>query len=48
MNKTKSQLSSKVKRIFTGTEVGVLLEDIDHKLGYVVDGQKGLEQSGCT
>jgi archaellum component FlaC len=40
--KAKSQLHPKVKQLFTGTEVGALLEDIDHKLGSVIDGQKGL------
>jgi uncharacterized coiled-coil protein SlyX len=38
----KSQLNPKVKRLFTGTEVGALLEDVDQKLGMIVDGQNGL------
>jgi hypothetical protein len=31
-------ISRKVKGIFTTTEVGVLFEDIGHKLGYIAEG----------
>jgi len=35
----KSQLNPKVKKLFTETEVGALLEDIDQKMGSVAEGQ---------
>lgn len=41
MTKRKSQLNPKVKRMFTGTEVGALLEDVDQKLGIIIEGQAG-------
>lgn len=44
MTKTKSQLNPEVKRLFTGTEVGALLEDVDHKLGTIIEGQQTIER----
>lgn len=44
MNKTKSQLSARVKRLFTGTEVGALIEDVDQKLGTIIEGQQTIER----
>lgn len=42
MDKSDSQLNPKTKKLFTETEVGVLLEDIDQKLGVIAEGQTGL------
>ena len=42
MTEHKSQLNPKVKKDFTETEVGALIEDIDHKLGSLVEGQTTL------
>ena len=42
MDKPESQLNPKTKKLFTETEVGILLEDIDHKLGAIAEGQTGL------
>jgi hypothetical protein len=42
--KQKSQLNPEVKRLFTGTEVGALLEDVDHKLGTIIEGQQTIER----
>ena len=36
--KTNLQLKDSTKRLFTGSEVGVMLEDIDHKLGNIAEG----------
>lgn len=44
MAKTKSQLNPKVKRLFTGTEVGALIEDVDQKLGTIIEGQRTIER----
>lgn len=44
MIKSKSQLNPKVKRIFTETEVGALLEDVDQKLGTIIEGQQVIER----
>lgn len=43
-NKPKSQLNPKVKRLFTGTEVGALIEDVDQKLGTIIEGQQTIER----
>lgn len=43
-NKLKSQLNPKVKRLFTGTEVGALIEDVDQKLGTIIEGQQTIER----
>ncbi len=42
MKKQAGQLEESTKRLFTGTEVGVLLEDIDKKLGILAEGQGSL------
>ena len=44
MDKTKSQLNPKVKRLFTGTEIGALIEDVDQKLGTIIEGQQTIER----
>lgn len=44
MNKTKSQLNPKVERLFTGAEVGALIEDVDQKLGTIIEGQQTIER----
>ena len=43
-NKPKSQLSPDVKRVFTGTEVGALLEDVDQKLVTIIEGQQSIDR----
>lgn len=37
------QLDPKAARVFTGSEVGTLLESIDEKLDVLVEGQKTLD-----
>ncbi len=44
IRKVKSQLNLKVKKLFTGTEVGPLLEDVDQKLGTIIEGQQTIER----
>jgi hypothetical protein len=44
MSKSQSQLNPKVKKLFTGTEVGALLEDVDSKLGTIIEGQQTIER----
>ena len=44
IRKVKSQLTPKVKKLFTGTEVGALLEDVDQKLGTIIEGQQTIER----
>ena len=44
MTKLKSQLKPEVKKLFTGTEVGTLLEDVDHKLGTIIEGQQVIDR----
>ena len=38
IKKEVSQLKDSTKKIFTGSEMGALLEDIDHKLGNISEG----------
>lgn len=40
----KLQLKATTKRLFTGTEVGTLLEDIDQKLGIISESQQMTDQ----
>lgn len=40
----KSQLDPAVKRMFTGTEVGALLEDVDQKLVTIIEGQQTIDR----
>ena len=44
MTKLKIQLNPKVKKMFTGTEVGALLEDVDQKLGVIIEGQQAMDR----
>ena len=43
-HKSKPQLNPKVKKLFTGTEVGALLENVDYKLGTIIEGQQTIER----
>ena len=40
--KSKFQLEKLTKETFTGTQVGVLLEDIDHKLSFIGESYNGV------
>jgi len=44
MVKKTSQLSEDTKKIFSETEVGTLLEDIDDKLGTIIEGQEMMKR----
>jgi hypothetical protein len=46
--KQKPQLDPNVKRLFTGTEVGALIENLDGNLKLVLEGQAGLRESHNT